>query len=64
MAARRAPESLEETAARRQDEGKRAVERRLNESLEEAAARMQDLRDRAAERLMNVLRMQLLKGKI
>ena len=53
MAARRALESLEETAARRQGDRDRAAERRLNESLEEAAARMQDMRDRAAERRLN-----------
>ena len=48
MAARRALESLEEAAARRQGMRDRAAERIMNESLEEAAARRQDMKDIAA----------------
>jgi len=46
MASRRALESLEETAPRRQGDRDRAAERRLKESLE-AAARRHNRRDRA-----------------
>ena len=53
MAASRAVEPPEETAARREAARTRAAERRSNESLEETAARREAARTRAAERRSN-----------